>query len=70
MIDPITLDSSIEMEIWVSDESSYISHYACRMLCATDVAFKSYKRKRSESYQEFVVTTIFELSQINVNFAV
>ena len=48
------LDFSIEMEFLVSDESPYFSHYACEMLCATDVAGKSYKQKRSESS----VTTI------------
>ena len=55
------LDSSIEMEFLVSDESPYFSHYACTILLATDVVYKSYKRKRSIS-SEIVVTTIFELS--------
>ena len=45
------LDSSIEMEILVSDESSYFSHYACKILRATDVACKIYKRKRSETLE-------------------
>ena len=27
------------------------SHYACEILRATDVAWKSYKRKRSESFR-------------------
>ena len=48
--DPITFGFiHIEMEFWVTDESSYFSHYACTMLCATYIACKSYKRKRSES---------------------
>ena len=53
----LLLDSSIEMEILISDESPYFSRYACKMLQATDVACKSYKRKRSE-ISEMVVTTI------------
>ena len=54
------LDSSIEMEFLVSDESLYFSHYACKMLRATDVACKSYlfKRKHSES-SEIVVNHHF-----------
>ena len=51
------LGSSIEMEFLVSDESSYFSHYPSKIRHATDVDFKSYKRKCSES-SEIVVTTI------------
>ena len=40
------LDSSIEMEFLVSDESPYFPHYPCKMLFATDVVCKTYKRKR------------------------
>ena len=58
------LDSSIEMEFLVSDESPHFSHYVFKILLATDMTYvvgKSYKRKRSIS-SEIVVTTIFELS--------
>ena len=41
------LDSSIEMEFLVSDESPYFSHYAWEILQM--FACKSYKRKRSEN---------------------
>ena len=60
------LDSSIEMEFLVglSDESPYFSHFTCKMLLATYVVCKSYKRKRSIRS----VTTIFELSLENVRF--
>ena len=36
------MDSSIEVEFLVSDESPYFSHDACEILRATDVACKSY----------------------------
>ena len=58
------LDSSIEMEFLVSDESPYFSHYACEILRATDVACKSYKRKRSESS----VTTIITIYEFSLRF--
>ena len=57
----ITLDSSIEMEFLVSDESPYFSHYACEILRATDVACKSYKRKHSECSVTTIIT-IYEFS--------
>ena len=43
------MDSSIDVEFLISDESPYFSHYACEILCATDVACKSYERKRRDS---------------------
>ena len=52
------MDSSIEVEFLISDESPYFSHYACKILLATDVVCKSYEQKRSES-SEIVVTTFF-----------
>ena len=54
------LDSSIEMEFLVSSdethESPFFSHYTCEILRATDVACKSYKRKRSESSVTTIIT--------------
>ena len=61
------LDSSIEIEFLVSDESSYFSHYECKFLRATDVACKSYKRERSES-SEIVVTTIITIYELSLRF--
>ena len=58
------LDSSIEMEFLVSDESTYFSHYACKILLATDVVCKSYKRKRSISS----VTTIITIYEFSLRF--
>ena len=40
------------------------SHYACKMLRTTDVACKSYKRKRSES----LVTTIITIYEFSLRF--
>ena len=46
------------MEFLVSDESPYFTHYACEILRPTDVACKSYKRKRSEnSWMVIMVVT-------------
>ena len=45
-------------------ESPYFSHYACEILHATDVACKSYKRKRSESS----VTTIITIYKFSLRF--
>ena len=53
-----------EMEFLVSDESLYFSHYACEILHATDVACKSYKRKRSDSS----VTTIITIHEFSLRF--
>ena len=58
------LDSLIKMEFLVSDESPYFSHYACEILRATDVAYKSYERKRSESS----VTTIITIHEFSLRF--
>ena len=58
------MDSSIEMEFLISDESPYFSDYACEMLRATYVACKSYKRKRSESS----VTTIITIHEFSLRF--
>ena len=58
------LDSSIEMEFLVSDESPYFSHYVCEILRATDVACKSYKWKRSDSS----VTTIITIHEFSLRF--
>ena len=58
------LDSSIEMEFLVSDKKTNFSHYACEILRATDVACKSYKRKRSESS----VTTIITIYEFSLRF--
>ena len=33
------MDSSIEVEFLISDESPYFSHYTCEILRATDVAW-------------------------------
>ena len=66
--DSILLDSSIEMEFLVSDESPYFSHYACKILLAIDVACKSYKRKRSESSVTTKFTTFESMDRFNVNF--
>ena len=49
------------MEFLVLDESSNFSHYSSQIGHVTDVDFKSYKRKCSESL-EIVETTISELS--------
>ena len=54
----IILDSLIEMDFLVSNESLYFSHYASEILRATDVACKSYKRKRSESSVTTIITII------------
>ena len=43
------MDSSIEVEFLIPDESPCFSHYACEIVRATDVACISYKRKRSDS---------------------
>ena len=64
----ITLDTSIEMEFLVSDESPYFPHYACEILRATDVACKSYKRKRSESSVTTKFTTFEPMERLNVIF--
>ena len=48
----ITLDSSIEMEFFVSDESPYFSHYACEILHATDIA--KVIRENVEKVQKFL----------------
>ena len=50
------MDSSIEVELLISDESPYFSHYACEILRATDAACKSYKRKRSGSSVTTIIT--------------
>ena len=42
----------------------YFSHYACENLRATDIACKSYKRKRSESS----VTTIITIHEFSLRF--
>ena len=62
------LDSSIEMVFLVSDESPYFSQYACEILRATEVACKSYKRKRSESSVTTKFTTFESMDRFNVNF--
>ena len=54
------LDSSIEMEFLVSDESPYFSHYACKILRAQMLPVKVISENVGES-SEIVVTTIFEL---------
>ena len=58
------MDSSIDVEFLISDESPYFSHYACEILRATDVACKSYKRKRSDSS----VTTIITIHEFSLRF--
>ena len=55
------LYSSIEMMFLVSDQIFYFLITPLKVLCAIDVAVKSYDRKCSES-SEIVVTTISELS--------
>ena len=52
----MVMDSSIEVEFLISDESPYFSHYACEILSATDVACKNYKRKRSNSSVTTIIT--------------
>ena len=42
---------------WYQMKASIFSHYACEFLRATDVACKSYKRKRSESSVTTIITT-------------
>ena len=37
------MDSSIEVEFLTSDESPFVSHYACEILRTTDVACKNYE---------------------------
>ena len=61
------LDSSIEIEFLVSDESSYFSHYPSKIRHATDVDFKSYNQKCSES-SEIVVTTIITIYEPSLRF--
>ena len=58
------MDSSIKVEFLISDESPYFSHYVCEILHATDVAGKSYKRKRSDSS----VTTIITIHEFLLRF--
>ena len=58
------MDSSIEVELLISDESPYFSHYACEILLATDVACKSYKRKRSDNS----VTTVITIHEFSLRF--
>ena len=48
-------------------KSPYFSHYVCEILRATDVACKSYKRKRSES-SEILVTTIITIHEFSLHF--
>ena len=62
------LDSSIKMEFLVSDESSYLFHYPSKIQHATDVDFKSYKRKCSES-SEIVVTTIISIYELSLRLS-
>ena len=54
--------------VLVSDESPYFSYYACEFLHATDVACKSYKRKRSESSVTTKFTTFESMDRLNVIF--
>ena len=56
------MDSSIEVEFLITDESPYFPHYACEILRQTDVACKSYKRKRSDSS----VTTIITIHEFSL----
>ena len=55
------LEMLIGIEILISEESPYFSHYACKILGSRDVDFKISKQKRSES-SKMVVTPISELS--------
>ena len=50
--------------VLVSDKSPYFSQYACEILRATDVACKSYKRKRSASS----VTTMITIYEFLLRF--
>ena len=56
-------DSSIEVEVFISDESPYFSHYVCKILLATDVVCKSYMSENVES-SEIVVTTFTTFSLV------
>ena len=58
------MDSSIEVDFLIQDESPYFSHYACEILRATDDAGKSYKRKRSDSS----VTTTITIHAFSLRF--
>ena len=58
------MDSSIEVEFLISDESPYFSLNACEILRAKDVACKSYKRKHSDSS----VTTIITIHEFSLRF--
>ena len=56
------LEMPIGIDILISEESPYFSHYACKMLGPRDFYFKSYKRKRSEN-SYIVIMVVTELSQ-------
>ena len=62
------LEIPIGIDILISEESPYFSHYACEILRATDVACKSYKRKRSKSSVTTKFTTFESMDRFNVNF--
>ena len=59
------LDLFINIEILISDESPYFCYYAFEILRATDVVWKSCKRKHSKS----LVTTIITIHEFNYIFA-
>ena len=44
--------------LWINPSkwSEFFSHYACEILRVIDVAYKSYKRKRSESSVTTIIT--------------
>ena len=58
------MDSSIEVDFLIWDESPYFSHYAYEILRPIDIACKSYKRKRSDSS----VTTIITIHAFSLRF--
>ena len=47
----ITLGSTIKTEMLVSEESPYFSHYLCKISGQSDVAFRTYEGKSSESLE-------------------
>ena len=48
------LDSAIEMEFLVSEESPYFSHHPCKILRPRDVDFKSYTSENVAKVQKLL----------------